>query len=247
MTEKTLYLKCAPGQVGELVLLTGDPARVERAARQLEDAQLIARNREFVTFSGRYGERRVSVVSSGIGAPSAAIAVEELFQLGVKAIVRVGTMMGVGAPLGTYVIASGAARFEGTSSAYLPLEYPAVPNWALTGALERAGRARGLTVQVGPTATYDAFYPKMAPALVGRGLPDMEQLQQAGVLALDMETALVLIMGARLNVAAASMCLVTNEADPFAVLDADMQAAGETALFGAVLDGLAAWSEADER
>ena len=247
MTEKTLYLKCAPGQVGELVLLTGDPARVDRAARQLEDAQLIARNREFVTFSGRHGGRSVSVVSSGIGAPSAAIALEELSQLGVKAIVRVGTMMGIGAPLGTYVIASGAARFEGTSSAYLPLQYPALPNWALTSALERAGRARGLAVQVGLTATYDAFYPKMAPALVGRGLPDIDQLQQAGVLALDMETALVFVVGARLNVATASMCLVTNEADPFAVLDADKQANGEAALFGAVLDGLAAWSEADGR
>lgn len=247
MTEKTLYLKCAPGQVGELVLLTGDPARVERAARQLEDAQFIARNREFVALSGRHSGRSVSVVSSGIGAPSAAIALEELSQLGAKAVVRVGTMMGIGASLGTYVIASGAARFEGTSSAYLPLEYPALPNWALTSALESAGRARGLPVQVGLTATYDAFYPKMAPALVGRGLPDMDQLRQAGVLALDMETALVFVAGARLNVATASMCLVTNEADPFAILDSDKQADGEAALFGAVLDGLVVWSEVDGR
>ena len=245
MMEKTLYLKCAPGDVGDLVLLTGDPGRVERAARQLSDVQTIAQNREFITMTGTYKGQKVSVVSSGIGAPSAAIAIEELAQLGARAIVRFGTMMGISAKLGSYMIASGAVRYEGTSEHYLPCEYPAVPHWSLMQALYQKSRERGLETHVGVTATYDAFYPKMAPALVGRGLPDMEQLQQGQVIAVDMETALLFVAGARLRVATAAMCLVTNEADPFAIIAPEAHAAGETRLVTTVLDALVDWSSTD--
>jgi uridine phosphorylase len=161
---KTLYLKCEPGNVGELILLTGSPERVDRIAALLDSPQTIAQNREFYTVTGHYHGQRVSGVSSGIGAPSAAIAIEELKQLGAKAIVRVGTMMGVSVPMGTYVIATGAARFEGTSQHYLDMAYPAVPDWVLAQELFAAGQGHGLDMRLGIVATYDAFYPKMAPA-----------------------------------------------------------------------------------
>ncbi|MCA9893519.1 MAG: nucleoside phosphorylase [Anaerolineae bacterium] len=238
---QTLYLKCQPEDIGDFVLLTGDPARVDRVAEQFETCDYEMQNREFYVRTGHYKQQRFSGASSGIGAPSAAIAIEELAQLGVKAIVRVGTMMGVEAPMGSYVISTGAVRFEGTSRDYLPLEYPAIPDWSLASHLHQAATSRGLACHMGLTTTYDSFYPKMAPALVGRGLPDVEQLKQAPVQALDMETSLLYILGMRLRLPVVSMCLVTNTADPFAVLDSDKRRAGEEALIQTVLDGILVW------
>jgi uridine phosphorylase len=243
---RSLYLKVERGEVGDFVLLTGDPARVDQIALKLEQAAVIAQNREFYSVTGIYQGRRLSAVSSGIGAPSAAIAVEELAQLGVKAVVRVGTMMGVCAPLGSLVISTGAARFEGSSTSYLPLEFPAVPDWPLAQALCSAAREAPLSLYAGITATYDAFYPKMAPALVERGQPDLEHLKQVNVLALDMETSLLYILGCRLGIAVASICLVTNEADPFTVIASEQRATDEAILIQAALGGLVAWDSRRE-
>ena len=238
---QSLYLKCDADSIGDYVLLTGDPARVDRIANLLDNYEIISKNREFYTITGSYQEQRFSAVSSGIGAPSAAIAVEELAQLGVKAVVRVGTMMGVSAPLGSYVISVGGVRFEGTSSHYLPIEYPAIPDWTLVQAMIASSQNYELEINVGSTATYDAFYPKMAPALVSRGLPDIEELKQASVLALDMETSLLYILATRLRLPVVAMCLVTNNADPFKILDADLRSQGEDKLIKTVLDGLIHW------
>ena len=238
---KSLYLKAEPGDMGDYVLLTGDPARVDRIAAKLDDARTIAQNREFYSVTGSYGGYAISAVSSGIGAPSAAIAIEELKMLGVKAIVRVGTMMGVVAPMGSFVISTGAARFEGTSASYLPSQYPAVPDWSLAQSLQQSATSRALAIQMGITATYDAFYPQMAPSLMERGQLDVEGLEAAGVMALDMETSLLYILGCTLGIATASICLVTNKAAPFEIIESDMRADGEDTLIETVLDGLRAW------
>ena len=241
---QSLYLKSQTGDLGDFVLLTGDPARVDRIAGHLESLTYEMQNREFYIKTGEFQGQRFSGVSSGIGAPSAAIAIEELAQLGVKAIVRVGTMMGVEAPMGSYVISTGAVRFEGTSCDYLPLEYPAIPDGALVNHLYQTAVGNHLDCHLGLTATYDSFYPKMAPALVGRGLPDIEQLRQAPVQALDMETSLLYILGMRLRLPVVSMCLVTNTADPFAVLDKDKRTTGEDMLIETVLAGILTWQAA---
>lgn len=243
---KSLYLRCEPGEIAERVLLTGDPARVERIVSLMDAGEVITQNREFVVATGSVDGLRYTAISSGIGAPSAAIALEEAAQLGAKAVVRVGTMMGIGLPMGSFVLSSGAARFEGTSSAYLGMEFPAVPDWALAQALVECARGMGSRVLAGVTATYDAFYPQMAPALVGRGLPDLAFLRAARVIALDMETSLLYILSSRLNLAAAAFCLVTNNADPFEVIDAVARDQGEDALIRAVFGGLARWSEAND-
>jgi len=150
-------------------------------------------------------------------------------------------MMGVSVSMGSHVIATGAARFEGTSRYYLDMAYPAVPDWVLAQQLLAAGQGNGLDTRLGITATYDAFYPKMAPALTGHILPDIEELRQAQIIALDMETALLYVMGTRLKIATAAMCLVTNSFDPFEMLDTEARARGEDALIKAVLTGLLNW------
>lgn len=244
MSKATLYLKCRPDDLGDLVLLTGAPERVQRIAAQLDSPQTIAQNREFVTVTGQYQGQRVSALSSGIGAPSAAIAVEELAQLGVRAVVRVGTTMGITAPMGSYVLSTGAVRREGTSPAYLPLEYPAVPDWTLAQHLAQSAQKQGLPLHTGITATYDGFYTHMAPSLVGRGALPVEELKAAGVLALDMETALLYILATRLGIAAASFCIVTNSAVPFQVLEGEARSQGEDRLISSVLDSLINWRNA---
>jgi uridine phosphorylase len=241
---RTLYLKCLPKDVGSLVLLSGDPARVDRIALQLESARQIVRSREFAVATGHHRGQTISAVSAGIGAPSTAIALEELATLGVHTVVRVGTMMGVGAPLGTLVIPTGAARFEGTSRRYLPLEYPALPDWSLTHTLANAATDAGLPVRLGPTATFDAFYPDMAPSLVQRADLDLSTAQRTGILSFDMETSLVFTVGAVLGLATATVCLVTVvAADPTSFLDAKRRASLEDRMVAVVLDGLVAYAQ----
>lgn len=241
---RTLYLKCLPKDVGSLVLLSGDPARVDRIALQLESARQIVHSREFAVATGHHRGQTISAVSAGIGAPSTAIALEELATLGVHTVVRVGTMMGVGAPLGTLVIPTGAARFEGTSRRYLPLEYPALPDWSLTHTLANAATDAGLPVRLGPTATFDAFYPDMAPSLVQRADLDLSTAQRTGILSFDMETSLVFTVGAVLGLATATVCLVTVvAADPTSFLDAKRRASLEDRMVAVVLDGLVAYAQ----
>lgn len=245
---KTLYLKCLPKDIGPLVLLSGDPARVDRIALHLESARQIARSREFAVTTGRYRGQTVSAVSAGIGAPSTAIALEELAALGVRTVVRVGTMMGVGTSPGTVILPTGAARFEGTSRRYLPLEYPALPDWSLTHTLANAATDAGLPVRLGPTATFDAFYPDMAPSLVQRAaigtVLDLSTAQRAGILSFDMETSLVFTAGTVLGLATAAACLVTvTVADPTAFLDAETRSSLESRMVAAVLDGLVAYAQ----
>jgi uridine phosphorylase len=234
----TLYLRCNPGDVAPLVLLTGDPARVDRMAGLLDNGRVVSRNREYAVATGEYQGHPISAVSAGIGAPSTAIALEELTQLGLRAVVRVGTMMGIHAPMGAVVISTGAVRYEGTSAAYLPLPYPAIPDWGLSQALASAGRAHGLDARLGLTVTQDAFYPAMAPSLVGRGALDLDVPRRVGALALDMESSLVCVMGMARGFAAAIMCLVTVQAEPYTTLASDIRTALEGQLIAAVFDGL---------
>jgi uridine phosphorylase len=240
MMEETLYLKCRPGDIAPLVLLTGDPARVYRVAEMLENTGEIRNNREFATATGTYRDTPVSVVSGGIGAPSTAIAIHELAGLGARVIVRVGTMMGLHAPLESVVIPTGAVRFEGTSARYLPINYPAVPDGRLVQALVVSSRQHKLSVQVGLAATYDAFYPDMAPTLIDQGAPDLTIPRRAGVLSMDMESSLVFVLGTVLGIATAAICLVTVQADPHRHLDSAVRAVCEQRMLWAALDGLVA-------
>ena len=241
--DRTLYLRCQPGDVAPLVLISGDPARVDRAAAQLDGGHIVSRNREFAVATGSYRGVLVSVVSGGIGAPSTAIALHELAELGVRAVVRIGTMMGVHAPLGSVVVSTGAARFEGTSGRYLPLQYPAIPHWQLVTRLAEAGRAAALDVRLGLTATFDAFYPDMAPSLVGEEALKLDLPRSAGMLSLDMETSLVFTLGLVLGFAAAAMCLVTVQAEPHRHLDQDERAELDRRVVAAALDGLVTFGE----
>ena len=134
------HIQTAEGEVGRYVILPGDPGRCEKIAQYLDHPVKIAENREFVTYTGELCGEKVSVTSTGIGGPSAAIAMEELYRCGADTFVRIGTCGGIQSEVksGDVVIATGAVRMEGTSKEYAPIEYPAVADLNVINALADA-------------------------------------------------------------------------------------------------------------
>lgn len=158
------HLRIGPGAVARTVLIPGDPARAERIATRFEDAREVIRNREFLGFTGTVDGIPISVCSTGIGGPSASIAVEELCNLGADTFIRVGSAGGrqPEIEIGSLAIVTAAHRDEGTALAYLPLGFPAVADLAVTQALIDAAQALGHQPHVGVATSRDAFYRKDA-------------------------------------------------------------------------------------
>jgi uridine phosphorylase len=194
------HIRCDEGDVAEYVLLPGDPGRAAVIADRLDDAKHIASAREYTTYTGFTGGVRVSVTSTGVGGPGAAIAIEELVQLGAKTLIRIGTC-GATQPeahVGDLVIASGAVRDEGTSRQYAPLEYPAIASPEVVQALRGAAASHEFAHHVGVVHTTDSFYGQHEPMRmpIGPELADRQQTyRQLGVLCADMETAPVFVVG----------------------------------------------------
>ncbi|MGE5675901.1 MAG: nucleoside phosphorylase [Mycobacterium leprae] len=186
--EKTLgkiqyHVRVRPGDVGKYVLLPGDPARSDRVAKYLENAQLVAHNREYRTFTGTYKGVTISVTSTGIGCPSAAIAVEELANVGAENFIRIGSSAGLQPHIhiGDLLITTGAMKNEGTSRFHVPDAFPAVPDFFLTRTLIDTAQSMrselGCEVHVGLSASDDSFYgesPEWIQKLSGWGLNNVE-------------------------------------------------------------------------
>ena len=160
MADKQYHIDLAPGDVGRYVLLPGDPGRAEKISRYFDDPREVAYKREFRTFTGTYAGIKVSVTSTGIGCPSAAIALEELIKVGADTFIRVGTAGSLQkeVDLAELAIASAAIREEGTTLQYVPLQYPAVSNPEVLFALREAARELGFPHHLGITHCKDAFY-----------------------------------------------------------------------------------------
>lgn len=207
MPEVQPHIRCTAGDVAEAVLLPGDPGRIDAIARQLDDWREVAFNREFRTISGTFRGMPVSATSTGIGGPSAAIAVEELIRLGARRFIRVGSAGGLqhSVAVGDLVIAVGAVREDGASAMYVTPNYPAVADLACTQALLQAAAELGVKSHAGVVRSHDSFY-------TGRELELVKYWSENGVLASDMETAPLLTV-ARLRGAQAASIL--NVVVPF--------------------------------
>ena len=162
---KQHHIHLEPGDVGRYVLMPGDPGRVEVIARHLDDAKHIATNREYVTYTGFLDGVKVSVTSTGIGCPSAAIALEELVRVGADTFIRVGTSGAIqpGTKSDELAIITGAIRDEGTSLHYLPAEFPAVANLEIVQALRRAAQTSKTPFRLGITQSKDSYYGEVEP------------------------------------------------------------------------------------
>ncbi len=196
------HLLIEEGDVADLALVPGDPGRVDRIASHCTDAETIAENREYKVVNATYEGRELTICSTGIGCPSAAIAVEELASVGVETFVRVGTTgaLQVDIEIGDMIVATGAAKAEGTTKRYEDVEYPAVPDYHVLSALVSAARANDEDVHVGPVVTDDAYY-----AETDEYVADWEE---AGLLCVEMEAASIFTLARRNGLRAGAICTV---------------------------------------
>jgi uridine phosphorylase len=193
------HIQLKKGDVGRYVLLPGDPGRCEKIADFFDDPQLIAQNREYTTYSGTLLGEKVSVVSTGIGCPSTAIAVEELIKIGADTFIRVGTSGGIqpNTKTGEVAIVTAAIRDEGTTRHYLPLEFPAVADVDVVLALREAARNLGIPYKLGVTQSKDSFYGEVEH----ERMPLADQLQErwnawveGGAICSEMESSAIFIL-----------------------------------------------------
>ena len=212
------HLQIRKGDVGRYVILPGDPKRCKKIAAYFENPVLVADSREFVTYTGTLDGVKVSVTSTGIGGPSAAIAMEELVECGADTFIRVGTSGGIVDKVkgGDIVIATGAIRQEGTSREYLPIEFPAVADFSVVSALHEAAQALGFPYHTGVIQSKDSFYGEIRPAQ----MPIADELtakwkawKAAGALTSEMETAALMIVAQVLHVRCGAVLNVLWNAD----------------------------------
>ncbi|NLE14909.1 MAG: uridine phosphorylase [Spirochaetales bacterium] len=198
------HLHIKQGDVGRYVILPGDPKRVPLIAKYFDDAALVADSREYVTYTGFLDGEKVSVTSTGIGGPSASIAMEELFKCGSDTFIRMGTCGGIALPVmgGDVVIATAAVRMEGTSREYAPIEFPAVASFEVVQALVEAAKHLGKRSHVGVVQCKDSFYGQHDPAVMPVSyelINKWEAWKRLGVLASEMESAALFVVAARLG------------------------------------------------
>ena len=199
---KQPHLLVEQGDVNDIALIPGDPGRVDRIAGLCDDSEVVAENREYKVVNATYEGTPLTVCSTGIGCPSAAIAVEELHAVGVETVIRVGTTGALqsGIEIGDMIVATGAAKNEGTSERYESVAYPAVPDYDVLSALVDSAEANDESVHVGPIASDDAFYAE-TDAYV-------EDWEAANILSVEMEAAAVFSLARRKGMDAGAICTV---------------------------------------
>ncbi|MBQ9321125.1 MAG: uridine phosphorylase [Eubacterium sp.] len=207
------HIQLKEGDVGRYVILPGDPGRCEKIAAYLDHPVHVMQNREYNTYTGYLNGEKVSVTSTGIGGPSAVIALEELKRCGADTFIRVGTCGGMQEEIvgGDLIIANGAIRMEGTSREYAPLAFPAVPDFEVTRALADAAKRLGYCTHIGVVQCKDSFYGQHEPEQKPVGY-ELQNLWQAwircGALGSEMESAALFTAASALRVRMGTVLLV---------------------------------------
>jgi uridine phosphorylase len=209
------HLAVAPGEVAETVLLPGDPDRLATITDTWDEHEAVAAHREYHTATGTVDGTPISATATGIGSPSAAIAVEELARVGADTLIRVGSCGGIQpeVDVGDLVVTTGAVRQEGTSDEYVREDYPAVADHAVVAALAAAAEDLGYDYHVGTTASTDSFYAGQAregfEGFRARGSDELlAELQDAGVLNVEMEASAILTLANLYGLRAGAVCTV---------------------------------------
>ena len=213
--EVQYHLEVTDCDVAPSVLLPGDPERVEKITETWDDHSVVAEHREYRTATGTHEGTPISVTSTGIGSPSAAIAVEELARVGVDTLVRVGSCGAIQpeTDVGDLIITTGAVRQEGTSTEYVREDYPAVADHAVVAALAAAAEELGYDYHLGLTASTDSFYAGQSREgfegfLARDAEADIEELKRAGVLNFEMEASAILTLAGIYGLRAGAVCTV---------------------------------------
>lgn len=207
---KQYHINLDSQDIGKYVILPGDPGRCKEIAKYFDNGEFITSNREYTTYTGTLLGEKVSVTSTGIGGPSAAIAMEELVACGADTFLRIGTCGGINMKVmaGDCVIATGAVRNEGTSREYAPIEYPAVSDFDITSALVKGCKNLELNYHCGVVQCKDSFYGQHSPNRMPVSyelLNKWEAWKHLGVLASEMESAALFTVAASLGVKCGSI------------------------------------------
>ena len=219
------------GDVAPIVLLPGDPGRVEVVARLWDEAHHVATNREYVTWTGTYKGTPISCTSTGIGAPSTSIALEELARVGATTFIRIGTCGTFldHVRIGDMAVFDSAVRLDGASAAYAPIEFPAVASHDVVEACIRAGDELGYRYHVGTTRSADTFYarhPRPGSSFGGYWQADwrehFEDLKRMNVVAAEMEASVIFVLARVWGLRAGGISVV---------LDNVLDVSGETGAF----------------
>ena len=199
---KQPHLLVEQGDLTDVALVPGDPGRVDRIAGHCDNHEVVAENREYKLINAEYEGRELTVCSTGIGSPSATIAAEELHAVGVETLIRVGTIGALqrGIEIGDMVVATGAAKDEGTTERYESEALPAVPDYDVLTSLVDSAEANDEDVHVGPVATDDAFYAETDEYI--------ENWEAGGILAVEMEAAALFTLARRKGMRAGAICTV---------------------------------------
>ncbi len=214
---KQYHIGLAPGDVGRYVFLPGDPKRCAKIAKYFDDAKFVGDNREYTTYTGYLNGEKVSVMSTGMGGPSAAIGMEELVAIGADTFIRIGTCggMDVNVKSGDLVIATGSIRMEGTSREYAPIEYPAVADLDIINALVEGARHMNAPYHTGVVQCKDAFYGQHRPETLPNGQELMRKWDawvKLGAKASEMESSALFIVASYLHVRCGTVLLtVANQ------------------------------------
>lgn len=206
--KRQYHIHLSPGDVGRYVLLPGDPARSDRVASYLDDAKLMANNREHKTYTGLYQGVRVSVTSTGMGCPSAAIACEELINIGATCLIRIGSTAALqeNIHIGDLLVSTGSMKNEGTSRFYVPDCFPAVPDFDFTRTLIDTAKEMSKTLSFrfsyGINASDDAFY--------GETSEWIDKLHRLGILNVEMESSAIFTVCHRRKVRGAMISAVSG-------------------------------------
>lgn len=240
----TLYLRGEDGIIAKYVIFSGDPWRVETLAKLLDEPKHIAFNREFNTYTGTYQGMPVTVSSTGIGAPSAAIAMEEMYQCGMEVAIRMGTTMGLmDDSLGKLIIPTGVMREEATSATYVPLSYPAVADIELINCMNKSVLENGRRYMNGVTCSMDGFYSRMRESKLSKKMQTdidetFQRLKKYNILAVDMESSCMLVLANLMGIKSCIVTITTVLENLKNSLAGDERARAEQDLCQIVLDGL---------
>ena len=216
--ELQFHIKCKAGDVGRYCFLPGDPGHCEKIAAYFDNPVKVQSNREYTTYTGTLLGEKVSVCSTGIGGPSAVIAMEELHNIGADTFIRVGTCASTCADVqcGDIVVVSGSVRMDGTSLHYLPMEFPAVPSYQLLKALEESSVSLGFHTTVGVSITKDSFYTQAEPEtkpvsddLIRR----WQSYVRGGAVCTSMEESILFSVGSSLGIRTASILVSATNFD----------------------------------
>lgn len=240
----TLYLKAEPETIAPYVLFSGDPFRVEMLKEYLDNPVHVAFSREYNTYTGFYKGVKVTVTSTGIGAPGAAIAMEEMYEAGMEAAVRMGTVMSLDpALLGHFLIPIAAMREEGVTKTYVEESYPAVSDMTLVRHMNDAVLSLGGSWENGISCTMDGFYSQMHESRfskeTGRDIDSVfERLSKLRVSGVDMESSCILTLGRLMGIQACIITVVTVSEQGRIYLEERERRQAEELLCKAALEGI---------